>query len=119
MRDWLELINREIIMANDKKRIRLTTSNSTNGNKPPIFKPGDKFYTEFGKEILNGSVVWNEVVQAILDTGYGKEQLALDVGLKRMAINRVLAGEYQDIYFRAGARILMIHCRLFPHLYGF
>lgn len=106
-------------MANEKLKMQLASNNSTGGNEPPIFKPGDKPYTEFGKEILNGNVAWDEVVQAILDTGYDKGELALDVGLQKAAVNRILAGEYDDIYFRAGARILTIHCRLFPHLYGF
>ncbi len=106
-------------MVNEELKVQLTANNFTSGGRLPTFKPGAKYYTQFGKEILNGNVAWDEIVQAILDTGYDKVQLAVEVGLKEAAINHILVGQYEAIYFRAGARILTIHCRLFPHLYGF
>jgi len=84
-----------------------------------VFKPGDRSYTNFGREVLNRNVAWHEILQDIIDTGYNKAVLALEAGVQKSVLNRALSHDYDGIYFRAGARILTIHCRLYPHKYGF
>ena len=102
-----------------KEKLDERWSKMINSEEKSMFKPGNTPYTKFGNELLNGDIAWDEVVQDILDTGYDKSELALEVGLKKAIINQVAAGEFEGIYFRAGARMLTIHCRLFPGKYGF
>ena len=82
----------------------------------PEFKPGNTPHTQFGNEILNANVPWDQVVQEIL-THKTQEQLANEVGTPLANIAKILKHNYRKLNFRTGARILTVHCHLYPAQY--
>lgn len=91
--------------------------NDLTGKKSVKFKPGDKPYCYFGKEILNKNVPWLEIILEILKKGYTLYQLAKLIGVDFKILRQVVQLNYGCLPFRAGARILTLHSQLLPMNY--
>ena len=76
------------------------------------FKSGNTPYLQYGNEILNNNVPWDELVQAILDKGQTIKQIANYAETEINIIENVLQQSYQGLTFRAGARIVALHHKL-------
>jgi hypothetical protein len=89
---------------------------SSTKREVPEFKPGNLPTMQFGGETLNGKVVWEDVVQDLLAQNYTLAQIAdiaeVDVAIIKNILNRV----YEGLSFRAGARMLGFHYKLYPEL---
>jgi hypothetical protein len=85
------------------------------------FKPGDKPYYEYDGMILNANVPWNELVQELVQelliNGYSELNVAKYSGRTLRVIKDVLNKSYDGLCFRAGARIITLHSRIFPACY--
>ena len=82
----------------------------------PEFKPGNTPHTQFGNQTLNANVPWDQVVQAIL-VHKTQAELANEVGTPLINVLKILKQNYRKLNFRTGARILSVHCRLYPAQY--
>jgi hypothetical protein len=87
------------------------------GKKSVEFKPGNKPYCHFGKEILNKDVPWVEIIIEILDKGYNLNQIADYAETAFTSLREVVRSNYDALSFRAGARIITLHCSLYPEIY--
>ena len=82
----------------------------------PAFKPGKTPHTQYGDEMLNANVPWQEILQE-LQAHYTQERLVDEAGVSPANLLKILKGNYSDLNFRTGARILGVHSRLFPEQY--
>ena len=82
----------------------------------PEFKPDNTPYTQYGNETLNANVLWYQVIQEIL-VHKTQEQLANEVGTPLTNIMKIMKQNYRKLNFRTGARILGVHCSLYPAQY--
>ena len=83
----------------------------TSNNKPK-FKPGNKPYCMFGKEVLNANVPWNEIVMDIKEKGYSLITIAQLAETDLTTIQEIIALNFENLPFRSGARLITQHCRL-------
>jgi hypothetical protein len=84
----------------------------------PEFKPGEKPYTNFGNETLNGTIEWHSIVNDIIPAHYTQTQLVTESGLSANQLHRIINKDYDELTFRAGARLLMVHSRFYPEQYA-
>ena len=82
----------------------------------PVFKPGKTPYTQYGNETLNANVPWNLIVQEI-QAHYTQERLIAETGVTPTTLRKIYKGNYNSLDFRTGARILGVHCLLYPSQY--
>jgi hypothetical protein len=87
-------------------------------SKQPEFKPGNKPYCQFGKEILNKNVPWDKVLSEIVVKGYSPQAVALQIGTKLSILKQIEKKHFDKLSFRAGARMLSIHYRVSPECYS-
>jgi hypothetical protein len=80
----------------------------------PEFKPGNTPHTQYGSETLNANVPWDQVVIEILTRDYTIAALAEKIKSTTSVVNKVLQQDFSTLNFRTGARILGVHCQLFP-----
>ena len=88
------------------------------GEKQPEFKPGTTPHTQYGDEMLNANVPWHEIVGQILTRNYTIGRLAEEVKTSIAALNKILKEDFSELNFRTGARILGVHCVLFPETFA-
>ena len=81
--------------------------------KQPEFKPGNTPYTQYGNETLNANVLWYQVVNEIL-AHCTQEQLVAETGLISANMTKIRNQNYRRLNFRTGAKLLAIHCQLYP-----
>ena len=84
----------------------------------PEFKPGNTPETKFGDEMLNANVPWHEIVRQILTRNYTIGRLSEEVKTSIAALNKILREDFSELNFRTGARILGVHCLLFPETFS-
>ena len=88
------------------------------GEKQPEFKPGNTPHTKFGDEVLNANVPWDQVVSEILTRDYTIAGLAEEIKSTTSVLINVLKSDFSTLNFRIGARILGVHCVLFPETFA-
>lgn len=84
----------------------------------PEFKPGDTPHTQFGDEMLNFNVPWDQIVVEILTRDYTIAALAEKIQSTTSVVNKILKGDFSTLNFRTGARILGVHTELFPEKFA-
>ena len=80
----------------------------------PEFKPGSAPHAQYGDEVLNANVPWDQVVSEILTRDYTIAALAEEIKGTTSVIIKILKRDFSALNFRTGARILGVHCQLFP-----
>jgi hypothetical protein len=90
----------------------------TDIDKQPEFKPGNTPHTKLGDEMLNANVPWHEIVSQILTRNYTIGRLAEEVKTNIASLNKILKEDFSELNFRTGARILGVHCVLFPETFA-
>jgi hypothetical protein len=83
----------------------------------PEFKPGDKPYCQFGKEVLNQNVPWDEILSEISMKGYPHHAIALEIGTELETLQYIEENFFDKLSFRAGARMISMHYRVSPECY--
>ena len=91
---------------------------ATESEKQSEFKPGNTPHTQYGDKILNANVPWSEIVNQILTRNYTIGRLAEEVKTSIAALNKILREDFSELNFRTGARILGVHCLLFPETFS-
>ena len=86
--------------------------------KAAEFKPGDTPYLEYDGQILNKDVPWKELVRDLLDNGHSITQIAVDIECPIRVVNQILVGNYDNLPFRNGARLVTRHCLDCPQHYS-
>tara|TARA_R110000868_G_scaffold158036_3_gene385813 strand:+ start:69295 stop:69597 length:303 start_codon:yes stop_codon:yes gene_type:complete len=82
------------------------------------FKPGATPSTNLGNEVLNHNIPWSEVVQDIIKTGYYTLAMLADkIDTKPIILNAIADGDDSNLDFKTGAKLLSVHCRLYPDVY--
>jgi hypothetical protein len=89
-----------------------------NGEAQPEFKPGNTPHTQYGNEVLNANVPWDQVVSEILTRDYTIAALAEEIKSTTSVLIKILKQDFSMLNFRTGARILGIHCQLFPEKFA-
>jgi DNA-binding NarL/FixJ family response regulator len=112
-------INRErrTHMKKDTKCKKTNQAIDKKQKKHPEFKPGDKSYTQYGNEFLNKDVHWSEVVMELLQIGETKKHIAEYAECSESTISNILKQQYEQLTFRAGARIITLHYNQCPAHY--
>ena len=82
----------------------------------PEFKPGKTPHTQYGNQILNGNVPWSEIIEEI-QAHYTQERLVAETGVSPATLRKISQENYSSLDFRTGARILGVHCLLYPKQY--
>ena len=78
----------------------------------PEFKPGKSLSYQYGNELLNGKVNWQETALSILEAGYSKVQFAKEMKLSVNDIEKMCDGDLSPLDFKLGARMLTLQCSL-------
>jgi hypothetical protein len=84
----------------------------------PEFKPGSTPHTQYGNETLNANVPWDQIVIEILMCDYTIAGLAEEIKSTTSVLNKILRHDFSALNFRTGARILGVHCQLFPEKFA-
>lgn len=109
----------ETLMAKRKSdNTKSNQGNKTTTRRVPEFKPGNKPYAYFGKEILNKDVPWHEIVNEILLCDVSKQQIADEIGVELQVVKNVLQQNTEGLTFKAGTRLITIHCRHYSAQYA-
>ena len=82
----------------------------------PEFKPGNTPHTQYGDKILNGNVPWSKIIEEI-QAHYTQERLVKKTGVTPATLRKISKGNYSSLDFRTGAKILGVHCLLYPSQY--
>lgn len=105
-------------MAKKRKLKKVVDESKTSTNEKPDFKPGDKPYYEYDGVILNANVAWDEVVLELQEAGKSVESIAAYAECDASIITNILEKKYDGLTFRAGARLLTMHCGAYPEDYS-
>lgn len=84
----------------------------------PEFKPGNTPHTQFGEQMLNFNVPWDQIVFEILTCDYTLAALAEKIQSTTSVLNKILKQDFSTLNFRTGARILGVHSQLFPDTFA-
>lgn len=85
----------------------------------PAFKPGNTPHLQYGKEILNDGVRWDEMVLEVINKGCSAPLLAEKMNLDLAVIMDISRRDYSALDFKTGAKLCAIHCGFYPEKYGF
>lgn len=99
-----------------KKKTKINPENRK--AKAPEFKPGDKPYLEYDGVLLNANVPWNELVSELEATGCTSTDIAQYAECELSTIQEISTENYDNLSFRAGARIVTLHHKRNPHMYS-
>lgn len=83
------------------------------------FKPGATPHLQYGKEILNAGVKWDEMVLEIMNKGDSAQLIAAKINVGLAVVMDILRCDYSGLTFKAGAKLCSLHCGLYPEKYGF
>jgi hypothetical protein len=86
--------------------------------KAQEFKPGNTPYYEYDGTVLNANVPWNEVVTDLVTRGQSVKSIAEYAQCSVEVISAVLQKNFNVLCFRAGARIITLHCNFYPEAYS-
>ena len=75
----------------------------------PDFKPGNTPHLQYGNEVLNANVPWNEVISDLCSHGLSMAEIAIQLDVELSSIQAVAAKNYSHLNFKAGARLLTLH----------
>ncbi len=79
---------------------------------------GRQSFAELGDEKLNYHVPWAAVVMAVLGTKqYTLVSLAEVIDAEQSVVRGLLEDNVDGLNFRMGAKLLSVHCLLFPEEY--
>jgi hypothetical protein len=81
------------------------------------FKPGNKSYLEYDGTVLNANVLWNELVNELIEKNCSTQSIAEYAECDHDVIMNILAGDFSTLSFRAGARIVTLHAGAYPDCY--
>ena len=84
----------------------------------PEFKSGNTPHTRLGDETLNGNINWCNIVNDIIPAHYTQVQLITESGLSANQLQNITNKNYNELSFRAGARLLTVHSRFYPEQYA-
>ena len=114
MKDEINVPEENILAAPDVVYQR----GQNDGEQQPEFKPGNTPHTQYGDEVLNANVPWDQIVSEILTRDYTIAALAEEIKSTASVLIKVLKRDFSTLNFRTGARILGVHCKLFPEKFA-
>ena len=85
----------------------------------PVFEPGSTPHLAFGKSVLNADVDWMQLVTELVAKHVSRAEIANFIGAQAECIEQVCQQDYACLTFRAGARLVTLHCEYYPEQYGF
>lgn len=81
----------------------------------PEFKPGEEAAYLLGEELLNGKVDWFRTLVDIFKTSnYTLSSLSEHIGVNSYVLQKILDRDVSPLSFKAGAKLLGIHCQYYP-----
>lgn len=101
----------------DLTQLASVASQSSSASAPPEFKPGNTPYLQYDNTLLNADQDWAAILCEILIHGLTMEAVAEFIGVGMRAVDKILANDYTELNFRAGARLATLHCRYYPEQY--
>lgn len=81
------------------------------------FKPGKTPYCEFEGTMLNADVAWDELVSDLIARGISEQAIADYAECDLSVIKELQEENYENLWFRAGAKISTLHCRSHTNRY--
>ena len=90
---------------------RKTISILAGERNPPAFKPGSTPHMQYGNEMINANVPWNEVISDLCSHGLSMVEIATRLDVDFSVIQAVAAKNYSRLNFKAGARLLTMHAQ--------
>ena len=84
-----------------------------------VFKPSSSAHLVFEKTVLNANVDWALMVTELLVNAVSHTDIAEYIGIGVESVGQVLQQDYTPLTFRAGARLVTLHCEHYPERYGF
>tara|TARA_R110000868_G_scaffold410505_1_gene698711 strand:- start:211 stop:513 length:303 start_codon:yes stop_codon:yes gene_type:complete len=88
-----------------------------NDDIKPKFKPGNTPSVRLGNEELNANIPWGQILQSILPR-YPLDILAEKLNTSTSALKALQNNDISSLDFRTGAKLLAVHCCVFPALYA-
>jgi hypothetical protein len=85
--------------------------------KKSEFKPGNKPYLEYDGCVLNANVPWNELLSDLVASGFSHEAIATEIGTELQILSAIEAKDFENLSFRAGARMITMHSEARPENY--
>jgi hypothetical protein len=83
----------------------------------PEFKPGKKPYLEYDGVVLNTNVPWDELLGDLIASGFSHEVIATEIGTELEILKNIEAKDFENLSFRAGARMITMHSEAHPENY--
>lgn len=90
---------------------RKTISILAGERNPPAFKPGNTPHMQYGNEIINANVPWNEVINELCSSGLSMTEIAAHLDVELSVVQAATTRNYSRLSFKAGARLLTIHAQ--------
>ena len=75
----------------------------------PEFKPGNTPYMQYGNQVLNENVAWNEVISDLCSHGLSMVEIAVRLDVDVCVVQAVTKENYAQLNFKTGARLLALH----------
>jgi DNA-binding NarL/FixJ family response regulator len=99
-----------------KKKPLCEEESPVKSNKPE-FKPGNKPYLEYDGCVLNANVPWDELLSDLIASGFTYKMIAKEIGTKIKTLKAVKTKDFENLSFRAGARMITMHSEARPQHY--
>lgn len=99
------------------KKKPLTDSENVTKSAPE-FKPGNKPHLEYDGVLLNANVPWNELVDELVERGFTLLQVSDYAECSLDTVKELQESVFDNLSFRAGARIATMHYQHRPEFYA-
>ena len=97
---------KSVLNASPQSTTALVPAGSKN---PPAFKPGNTPHLQYGNQVLNDNVCWDEVIHELCLHGLSMAEIATRLDVDVDVVQTAAKRNYAQLNFKTGARLLALH----------